>query len=269
MFARFDAHAVIDPAGGSGCGAPAPPVALLDDAVATRAASARARCADLPPTHWTSGLDRDEYADRVTTVLDLLRAGECYQVNLTRRLTCDDAIDPIALYDALADAHPAPHLALLHLPELGRGTAVVSASPERFLRCVDREVETRPIKGTAATRAALRASSKDRAENVMIVDLARNDLGRVCEPGLGAGPRAVRGRVASRASHHLVSTVRGRLRDDVGLGRAAARHVPARVGHRRAQAARAAGDRGPRAGAPRRLLRRARLDRHVAGDPSA
>ena len=58
--------------------------------------SARAGRASLHPTHWTSGLDHDEYADRVTTVLDLLRAGECYQVNLTRRLTCDDAINPIA-----------------------------------------------------------------------------------------------------------------------------------------------------------------------------
>ena len=113
----------------------------------------------------------------------MLRAGECYQVNLTRRLTCDDAIDPIALYGALAHAHPAPHLTLLQLPELGIGTAVVSASPERYLRVRHREVETRPIKGTAATSAALRASGKDHAENVMIVDLARNDLGRVCTPG--------------------------------------------------------------------------------------
>ena len=84
-------------------------------------------------------------------MLDLLRAGECYQVNLTRRLTCDDAIDPIALHRALAHAHPAPHLALLHLPELGAGTAVVSASPERYLRLRQRDIETRPIKGTAAT----------------------------------------------------------------------------------------------------------------------
>ena len=69
---------------------------------------------------------------------------------------------------------------------------MVSASPERYLRLRHREVETRPIKGTAATRAVLRASGKDHAENVMIVDLARNDLGRVCEPGSVACPSCAR-----------------------------------------------------------------------------
>ncbi len=147
----------------------------------------------------------------------MLRAGECYQVNLTRRLTCDDAIDPVALYGALAHAHPAPHLTLLQLPELGPGTAVVSASPERYLRVRHRDVETRPIKGTAATSAALRASGKDHAENVMIVDLARNDLGRVCTPGSVQVP-ALCSVESHPGLHHLVSTVRGRLRDDVGLG---------------------------------------------------
>jgi len=215
VFARFDALATVDPRGGIRVRGTGAARRLLDDAVATRAGSAPR--VHLPSTHWTSGLDRDEYADRVTTVLDLLRAGECYQVNLTRRLTCDDPIDPIGLYDALAHAHPAPHLALLHLPELGAGTAVVSASPERYLRLRHREVETRPIKGTAATSAALRASSKDHAENVMIVDLARNDLGRVCEPGSVQVPELCA--VESHPGlHHLVSTVRGRLRDDVGVG---------------------------------------------------
>ncbi len=171
----------------------------------------------MPATRWHSGLDRDAYLDRVETVLDMLRAGECYQVNLTRRLTCDDVVDPIALYDALARSHPAPHLTLLQLPELGTGTAVVSASPERFLRVRHRDVETRPIKGTAATSAALRASSKDHAENVMIVDLARNDLGRVCTPGSVRVP-ALCSIESHPGLHHLVSTVRGRLRDDVGLG---------------------------------------------------
>jgi para-aminobenzoate synthetase component 1 len=215
VFARFDALAVIDPRGGIRVRGAGPGRALLDHAVAARAPLSAG--APLPPTRWESSLDRDDYTDRVTAVLDLLRAGECYQVNLTRRLTCDDAIDPIALHRALAHAHPAPHLALLHLPELGAGTAVVSASPERYLRRRHRDVETRPIKGTAATRAALSASSKDHAENVMIVDLARNDLGRVCAPGSVRVPElcAVE---AHPGLHHLVSTVRGRLRDDVGLG---------------------------------------------------
>jgi len=223
VFARFDALAVIDPRGGIRVRGTGAGRALLDRAVAARAPipprPSLAACPPrpLPPTHWRSGLDRDEYADRVATVLELLRAGECYQVNLTRRLTCDEALDPVALHGALAGAHPAPHLALLQLPELGAGTAVVSASPERYLRLRHRDVETRPIKGTAATRAALRASGKDHAENVMIVDLARNDLGRVCAPGTVRVPELCA--VESHPGlHHLVSTVRGHLRDDVSLG---------------------------------------------------
>ncbi len=93
----------------------------------------------------------------------------------------------------------------------------MSASPERFLRIEGRRVETRPIKGTAVSPARLRASAKDRAENVMIVDLARNDLGRVCEPGSVEVPG-----LCELEAHpglvHLVSTVRATLRPDVGLG---------------------------------------------------
>jgi para-aminobenzoate synthetase component 1 len=212
VFARFDALAVVDPRGGVRVRGTGPGRALLEHARTVPGA-----CPPVAPTHWRSGLDRDEYAARVEVVLEMLRAGECYQVNLTRRLTCDDAVDPIALHGALARTHPAPHLALLQLPELGLGTAVVSASPERYLRVRHREVETRPIKGTAATSAALRGSSKDHAENVMIVDLARNDLGRVCEAGSVQVPSLCA--IESHPGlHHLVSTVRGRVRDDVGLG---------------------------------------------------
>jgi len=214
VFARFDALAVVDPRGGIAVRGNGAGRELLEDAIARPAPGARL---PMPATRWHSGLDHEAYLDRVETVLDMLRAGECYQVNLTRRLTCEDVVDPIALYDALARSHPAPHLTLLQLPELGAGTAVVSASPERFLRVRHRDVETRPIKGTAATSAALRASSKDRAENVMIVDLARNDLGRVCTPGSVRVP-ALCSIESHPGLHHLVSTVRGRLRDDVGLG---------------------------------------------------
>jgi para-aminobenzoate synthetase component 1 len=214
VFARFDAVAIVDARGAIRMRGHGPGRALLEAATARPALHTQVA---LPPTRWHSGLDRHEYSDRVTAVLAMLRAGECYQVNLTRRLTCDDAIDPIALHNALAHRHRAPHLALLVLPELGAGTAVVSASPERYLRVRHREVETRPIKGTAGTSAALRASGKDRAENVMIVDLARNDLGRVCAPGSVRVPSLCS--VESHPGlHHLVSTVRGRLRDDVGIG---------------------------------------------------
>ncbi len=156
-------------------------------------------------------------------VLDLLRAGECYQVNLTRRLSCDWAPPAVALFRQLASRHPAPHLGVLRLPggigggRSARPLAVVSASPERFLSRRGSRIETRPIKGTARTAAELGASAKDHAENVMIVDLARNDLGRVCEPGSIHVPGLFEIE-AHPGLYHLVSTVRGRLRLDATLG---------------------------------------------------
>ena len=169
------------------------------------------------------------------------------------------------LFAALERCNPSPHGALLRFGGApGTPTvAVVSASPERFLSWRGRDAETRPIKGTGTDPTALAASAKDRAENVMIVDLARNDLGRVCEPGSIVVPalcalEAHPGLAPSR--EHRARTAARRHRDR----RAGAGDVPAGVGHRRAQAARAADHRGPRAGAAGRLLRRGRLDRHRA-----
>jgi para-aminobenzoate synthetase component I len=160
-----------------------------------------------------SSLTRAEHAERVQAIHELLRDGECYQVNLTRRLTFDAAPDPRSLFSALARHNPAPYAGVC---AFGDGTAVVSASPELFLHVDRRDVETRPIKGTARDAHVLASSAKDRAENVMIVDLARNDLGRVCDfrsvrvPSLCA--------IEERPGlHHMVSTVRGRLREDAGL----------------------------------------------------
>jgi para-aminobenzoate synthetase component 1 len=191
--------------------------------------SAGRACADrsaaLASGEWQSSLDRDEFEARVVAILELLRAGACYQVNLTRRLTADHAHDPAVLYAALAARHPAPHAGMLRLAVRGRSIGVVSASPERFLSWSGRAVETQPIKGTHVDADQLRASAKDRAENVMIVDLARNDLGRVCEPGSIHVPLlcAVE---AHPGLHHLVSTVRGTLRADVGLGSLLAATLP-------------------------------------------
>jgi para-aminobenzoate synthetase component 1 len=171
-----------------------------------------------PPTLPTLGpaassLSRAEYEHGVEVILEHLRAGDCYQVNLTRRLEWPRAADPVALWAALRSRNPAPHLALLRLA----GVAVVSASPERFLRVDECRVETRPIKGTGRDAGRLQTSGKDRAENVMIVDMARNDLGRVCVPGSVHVPA-----LCAVEHHpglvHLVSTVRGTLRNGVGPG---------------------------------------------------
>jgi para-aminobenzoate synthetase component 1 len=163
-----------------------------------------------------SSLSPVEHELLVARIHELLDDGECYQVNLTRRVTYPVAPDPLALFGAVARANPAPHAMVCIFGPALPGVAIVSASPECFLRVEGRAVETRPIKGTAADECALRASAKDRAENVMIVDLARNDLGRVCEFGSVDVPALFT--VEQRPGlAHLVSTVRGQLRPEVGL----------------------------------------------------
>jgi para-aminobenzoate synthetase component 1 len=163
-----------------------------------------------------SSLTREEHAALVERIHGLLLAGECYQVNLTRRLTFDAAPDPFALFRTVTRVNPAPYAGMCAFGDALPGVAVVSASPELFLRVDARSVETRPIKGTAGDAATLRTSRKDRAENLMIVDLARNDLGRVCDFGSVEVP-ALFEIEEHPGLAHLVSTVRGRLRLDVGL----------------------------------------------------
>jgi len=164
--------------------------------------------------------DRDAYLANIAACKHEIFEGESYEICLTTQLHSDDAIDPVAAYRALRARNPAPYAALLRLGDV----SVLSSSPERFLR-VDREriVESKPIKGTAPRAvhpiedayraAALRADEKSRAENLMIVDLVRNDLGRVCALGTVSVPALMA--VESYATvHQLVTTVRGRLRDD-------------------------------------------------------
>jgi para-aminobenzoate synthetase component I len=219
LLARFPARALVDLTSGAvevvGDG---PGRSLLEDAVQ------RAEDTSIPPdaaalarSDWSSSLDRGAFEAAVDTILDHIRAGDCYQVNLTRRLTGGRALDPVALLAALEARNPAPHAALVRVHAGAAPLAVVSASPECFLRWRGRAVETRPIKGTGRGAAELRASVKDRAENVMIVDLARNDLGRVCESGSITVPSLC---TVERhpGLHHLVSTVQGRLRPSAGLG---------------------------------------------------
>ena len=177
----------------------------------------------------TASLDRAGFLRAVEAIRREIEAGNVYQACLTHRLELDYPGDPWSLYLRLREASPAPFAAYLELPEV----AVVGSSPERFLRVrSDGRAESRPIKGTRPRgrdaaqdrrlREELAASAKDRAENLMIVDLVRNDLGRVCAPGSIEVPElfAVE---AYAALFQLVSTVTGRLaagRDALDLVRA-------------------------------------------------
>jgi para-aminobenzoate synthetase component 1 len=176
------------------------------------------------PDAWTSSLSEGEFRAGVDAIRAAIAAGDVYQVNLTRRLSAPlappwgDEADVAALGAALADGNPAPYSAVVRIPSVG--CEVASASPERFLRRDGDVVSSGPIKGTAPTPEGL--TGKDRAENVMIVDLVRNDLGRVCEFGSVDVPELL------AVEHHpglvhLVSTVSGRLR--AGQGWADAIHA--------------------------------------------
>jgi para-aminobenzoate synthetase component 1 len=165
------------------------------------------------------GMTGEQYAERFARVQDYILAGDCYQVNLAHRFCAHSRDDPWTVYQRMRLENPSPYGAFLDYP-FGQ---VLSSSPEQFLRVRDRQVTTRPIKGTRprgeraaddlALRAQLMNSAKDRAENLMIVDLLRNDLGRVCEPGTIEVPGLFE--IESFATvHHLVSTVTGRLRPE-------------------------------------------------------
>jgi para-aminobenzoate synthetase component 1 len=165
------------------------------------------------PERWRSSLTRDAFEDGVRTIRAAIGVGDVYQVNLTRRLSAPLAPDAYlpALGAMLATGNPAPYSAVVHLPH--HGVDLASASPERFLRRHGRRVWSSPIKGTAATPDGFLA--KDRAENVMIVDLVRNDLGRVCEFGSVSVPSLLAVE-PHPGLFHLVSTVEGRLRPGTG-----------------------------------------------------
>ncbi|MCC5824574.1 aminodeoxychorismate synthase component I [Alkalimonas sp.] len=169
---------------------------------------------------WQANMDKAGYQARFDQVHEHLLAGDCYQINLAQRFSASYQGSEWQAYLKLRTANAAPFSAFMRLPE----GAVLSISPERFLQLHGREVETKPIKGTKArhsdakldaeTAEALRNSPKDRAENVMIVDLLRNDLGRVAEPGSVRVPDlfAIE---SYPAVHHLVSTVTATLRADL------------------------------------------------------
>ncbi|MCP4041426.1 MAG: aminodeoxychorismate synthase component I [Gammaproteobacteria bacterium] len=167
-----------------------------------------------------TNMDWEPYLRAFKRIKHYIREGDCYQVNLARRFSADIDGHPWAIYHQLRKLSPAPFGAYLDTPY---GT-ILSLSPERFLQLRDGLVETRPIKGTRPCGATpeddrllveeLRQSDKDRAENIMIVDLLRNDLGKSCATGSVAVPRLLELESFSHV-HHLVSTVTGRLRENL------------------------------------------------------
>jgi para-aminobenzoate synthetase component 1 len=162
---------------------------------------------DWSPT-WTAGA----YAAAIREVRAAIARGDVYQVNLVQHLSAEFDGDPAALCRSLAPLRP-----LRAQPFAGDGWAIASASPELFLRRRGRSVRTMPIKGTRPLgEGGLRRAEKDRAEHVMIVDLERNDLARVCEPGSVRWPALMRERELAGVVH-LVSTVEGTLCEDVSL----------------------------------------------------
>ncbi len=173
------------------------------------------------PAGLLSNLSEADYLEMVRRAIAYIYAGDVFQVNLAQRLLLPARDDSVALYRRLRRCNPAPFAGYFDLGEF----QIVSASPERFVQVRGREVETRPIKGTRRRTSRpeadlfagdeLRGSEKDRAENVMIVDLLRNDLSRVCAPESVVVTQLCRLEVYQYVQH-LVSAVRGRLRDEFG-----------------------------------------------------
>jgi para-aminobenzoate synthetase len=173
------------------------------------------------PVEFRLSRSYETYVDDIRRIKRHLRDGETYEVCLTNRISADATTDPLELYRLLRHVNPAPFSSYLRFGD----TAVLSSSPERFLSVGrDRWVEAKPIKGTtrrgttpaedAALAETLRTSEKNRAENLMITDLLRNDLGLVCEIGTVHVPHLMEIETYETV-HQLVSTIRGRLRDDL------------------------------------------------------
>jgi para-aminobenzoate synthetase component 1 len=163
-------------------------------------------------SRWQANMTRQQYGEKFQRIQQYLRSGDCYQINLTQRFSADYQGDEWQAFQQLSASNRAPFSAFLRLPD----NAVLSVSPERFLWLENQQIQTRPIKGTlprladaeqdAQQAQRLANSAKDRAENLMIVDLLRNDVGRVAEPGSVKVPELF---VVEPfpAVHHLVSTI--------------------------------------------------------------
>lgn len=175
------------------------------------------------PTVFTPDQSKSEYLKRIDSIKAYIKSGDIYQANFTQRLSCDFDGDPLGLYLTLRTQNPAPFASFLTC----NGFKILSCSPERFINVRHGFIETRPIKGTVKrgvteesdkiNREWLASSQKDHSELLMIVDLERNDLSKVCQVGSVKVPElfAIEGYATV---YHLVSTVVGKLEDTVTLG---------------------------------------------------
>ncbi|WP_227131659.1 aminodeoxychorismate synthase, component I [Halorubellus salinus] len=205
--------------------------ALVERATTGDPGHGPAPAADAEAAAFESDAGREAYADRVRAVKAYVRDGDTFQANVSHRLRAPAAVHPVAAYDALRRVNPAPYSGLVEFP----GVDLVSASPELLLERDGDFVRTEPIAGTrprgadanedAALEAELSSDEKERAEHAMLVDLERNDLGKVCEYG---SVDVAEYRRVDRYSEvmHLVSDVTGRLRDGVGLADAVGAMFP-------------------------------------------
>ncbi|WP_031815505.1 aminodeoxychorismate synthase component I, partial [Vibrio parahaemolyticus] len=165
---------------------------------------------------WQSNMTKESYATRFDKVQEYLLSGDCYQINLAQRFNAPYQGSEWQAYLKLESANQAPFSAFIRMPE----SSILSISPERFLELKDRVIETKPIKGTrprsedprqdTANAHDLQTAEKDQAENLMIVDLLRNDIGRVASPGSVHVPKLF-DIESFPAVHHLVSTIRANL----------------------------------------------------------
>lgn len=170
-------------------------------------------------SQWHSNISQSDYGKKFKQVQDYLLNGDCYQINLAQRFSTQYTGDEFHAYQALRASNNAPFSAFMRFED----SAVLSISPERFLSVKNSKVQSKPIKGTCARNSdseidqhnaiALQQSIKDRAENVMIVDLLRNDISKVCKAGSVVVPELF---VIESfpAVHHLVSTVEGQLKQE-------------------------------------------------------
>jgi aminodeoxychorismate synthase component I len=177
---------------------------------------------DEPTKRFYSNMSRDEYRDMVIDAKNYIASGDVYQVNLSQRFTLPFTSSPLSCFLNLYDVQPVPYGCYIDFGEF----SLVSGSMELFLRKTGRELVSRPIKGTRRRgltieadeilRAELVSSEKERAENLMIVDLMRNDLGRICEYGTVKVNKLFN--VESYSTlHQMVSEVEGNLSGDVGI----------------------------------------------------